>query len=420
MESGSPLQSWLLNGRRLVPIRMLVSASFGDGRRTLLDRLLSRGEDARRQRAGTGDGWGDYQGRSTVARRSGTQIFDCEPRRIFLTHAASDVPDLGEIASAASNADVALMIIDVRRGLSAQTRRLVLACAVMGVRHWILAVNKMDLAGFDAERFNAVAEAFRAFAANSGASSVHCIPVSALLGDNIVDPSAFMGWYSGPTLVSHLRTTDFRDRDIEVGLQLPVQYVVQTEGGIRAVCGRLKSGWLWEGTRVCVMPSGEAMTTAAVFNGLGRVRAAGTGDCVSVLVDGRHDVRRGDVLVNEEASVNVANEFDATLLWLSPSPMASGTQCEILLESQMTAATVCQIKARLDPVTGYPRQGGRLAAGEIGHVRLVTRDSLVHAKCHSGRALRGFVLVDRVAHRTVGAGTINSGPPVNSHGFERC
>jgi bifunctional enzyme CysN/CysC len=256
------------------------------------------------------------------------------------------------MATGASTADVAIVLVDARKGILTQTRRHSRIVSMMGIRHVVLAVNKMDLVGYKEATFSAIANDYRTFAAELDFSDIQAIPLSALIGDNVVKTSMKMAWYSGPTLMTHLEMLEVGRDDEAAPLRLPVQWVNRANPRFRGFSGRLAGGQLHRGDRVRILPSGVETQIRKIIVGFDEVASAHAGDAVTVAFADDVDASRGDVIVAAEQPCEVADQFEACLLWMNEHPMVPGRQYHMKSACKEVTAAITSLKYRQDVNTG--------------------------------------------------------------------
>ncbi len=309
------------------------------------------------------------------------------------------------MATGASTADVAVILVDARKGLLTQTRRHSRIVAMMGIRHIVLAVNKLDLMGFDEAVFARIVSAYRAFSAPLGFLSLQAIPLSALKGDNICAPSANTPWYAGPALIDYLNLIDTTVRQ-SGGFRMPVQAVARPHQDFRGICGRVAQGALSVNDKLAVLPSGVRATVKEIFVGERRQEVAALGESVTVTFCEEVDVSRGDVLVATDGPPEVADQFEARLLWMATAPMLPGRPYLLKLHCKEVTATVTDIKYCEDIDSGAHLSARSLGLNEIGLVNLSLSQAVAFEPYLANRTLGGFILIDKLSFETVAAGMI--------------
>jgi bifunctional enzyme CysN/CysC len=309
------------------------------------------------------------------------------------------------MVTGASRSDLAVLLVDAQKGLLTQTRRHSCIVHLMGIRHVVLAVNKMDAVNYDAARFAKIRDDYHAFADSLGIADVLAIPISALRGDNVVRKSALTPWYRGPTLLSHLETIEV-ERGGSRPLRIPVQWVCRPNANFRGYAGRIVSGKMAVGDRVLALPSGRASEIASLLAGEGSLKEAGTGRSVLVTLRDELDIGRGDVLCHAETGAEVADQFAAHLVWMSDEPLLPGRIYVLRCGAQTTTSQVGTLKYKVDVDTLGHVAASKLGLNDIGFCNITTAKPLVFAPYAENRDMGGFIIIDRASNATVGAGMI--------------
>jgi bifunctional enzyme CysN/CysC len=311
------------------------------------------------------------------------------------------------MATGASTADAAILLVDARAGLLTQTRRHATIVQLLGCRQLVLAVNKMDLVGHDEAVFRAIAAEFADFAAAIGLPPPAAIPISGLNGDNITLRSARMAWHDGPTLIEWLEAvTPTGTGPVDGPMRLPVQWVNRPNADFRGFAGTLASGRLAPGDAVRVLPGGQTSRIARIVTADGDLAEAQAGQAITVTLADDIDCARGDVIAVANDPPAVADQFEATLVWMDETAMLPGRAYLLKLATQQLPATVSPPKYRLNVDTLEQMAARDLALNEIGVVTLTTTRPIVFAPYDESRTLGGFILIDRDTHATVAAGMI--------------
>ncbi|HSV66571.1 MAG TPA: GTP-binding protein [Mycobacteriales bacterium] len=343
------------------------------------------------------------------------------PRRTFvLADTPGHIQYTRNMVTGASTADVAIVLVDARKGLVEQSRRHATIAALLRVRHVVLAVNKMDLVGFAEEVFDEILADFAALAERRSVRSWSAVPISALLGDNVVDRSAATPWYAGPPLLEHLETLDIQEnRELpaedaageaaaEDEVRFPVQLVIRPRrhgyADFRGYAGRVEAGTLRPGTPVTVLPSGQASTVAAIDTADGPLAEAGAGRSVVVRLADDVDVSRGDLLVAGRPP-SVTRELAVTVCWLAEEPLRPGGRYRIRHTTREVRAVV-EPRTRLDVSTSDSAPTDTLALNDIGQVLLRTAEPLVVDPYSRHRATGALLIVDETSGATVAAGMV--------------
>ncbi|MEM7293341.1 MAG: adenylyl-sulfate kinase, partial [Pseudomonadota bacterium] len=308
------------------------------------------------------------------------------------------------MATGASTADLAIIMVDARQGLMTQTRRHSYIASLFGIRHVVLAVNKMDLVGYDEALFNEIVSDYLTFAEGLNFKRVTCIPISALVGDNIIGHSENTPWYTGRTLLHHLETTRVDRDDESDAFRMPVQWVNRPNLDFRGYSGTVASGSIEPGTTVTAMPSGKSSVVDKIVTHDGELEKAHAGQAVTVTLCDEIDISRGDVLCLESDPVQVSNQMQANLLWMSETDMVPGRQYLLKSGARSTTCVVTKLKHKINVNTLESQSGKTLTLNEIGVANIKLHDKIAFDPYEDNRAMGNFVVVDRQTNETVGAG----------------
>ena len=398
-------------------VRLITCGSVDDGKSTLIGRLLhdtgSVPEDqlaAIRDASGQPDVSRLFDGLA-AEREQGITIdvayrhFETAGRRFILADTPGHPQYTRNMVTAASTADVAVVLIDARKGLLSQTRRHSYLVSLLGVKRVLLAVNKMDLVGWSQEVFETIAADYRALATELGLEEVTAVPVSGLGGDNVVHRSTALPWYDGPTLLEWLETID--PAEAEPGpFRMPVQWVNRPDADFRGYAGRITAGVVRPGDAVTVLPSGRTSAIDRIVTMGGDRAEAGPGDSVTLTLADHLDVSRGDVLVAAGAPPAVADQFEVQLVWMADAPLLPGRAYVIKLGTATVTGQVTDIRHRVNIETLEPLAARTLELNDIGVCHLHLDAPLVFEPYADSRDLGGLILIDRQTNETVGAGLI--------------
>jgi len=311
------------------------------------------------------------------------------------------------MATGASTADLALLLVDARKGTVVQTRRHSLICSLLGIRHVVLAVNKLDLVDFDRATFDKIAKGYGEFAAGLGFSSLQAIPISARFGDNVGAKSPRMGWYGGPTLIEHLETVDVDDRAGKTGFRFPVQWVSRPDLDFRGVAGTVVAGAVSPGDPVVVVGSGVQSQVKEIVTFEGAVQRANTGDAVTLTFADDIDVARGDLIADPRARPAFADQFAAHIIWMKEERLVPGRSYWLKIGTRTVPATVTALKHRIDVDNAAHVAARTLALNEIGYCNLSTAQPIAFDAYAKNRQTGAFILIDRFTNETAGAGMID-------------
>jgi bifunctional enzyme CysN/CysC len=334
------------------------------------------------------------------------RFFETERRKFIVADTPGHLQYTRNMATGASTADLAILLVDARKGLLTQTRRHAFIASLLGVRHVLLAINKIDLVGYDQTVFDRIAADFGAFAEGLDFATVQAVPISARHGDNVIAASSNTTWYEGPSVLHHLETVPVGDRFAAGPFRLPVQYVNRPDADFRGYCGMIASGEVALGDPVVVARSGRASTVSRIIDAGTDCEAAGAGCSVTLLLADEIDISRGDMLVQPDARPHVADQFEANIVWYDEHPLIPGRQYLIRTETNELPATVTDLKYRID-VDNFAHEAAKsLALNEIGNANLSLAAPIAFDAYADNRSTGGFVLIDRLTNATVGAGMI--------------
>ena len=343
------------------------------------------------------------------------RYFSTPRRKFILADTPGHVQYTRNMVTGASTADAALLLVDARRGVLEQTRRHAYLSSLLGIRHFVLCVNKMDLVGWDQSVFDEISKELTRFAGRMGITDVQAIPISAKFGDWVVDPSERMSWYPGPPLLELLETLEAADPPQHHASRFPVQYVIRplrdSHHDYRGYAGTLASGVLRVGDRVKVMPLGAETTVAGIDAFDQELAEASPPMAVTVRLADQLDVRRGSMIVAADHPPIAATSIDAHVCWMSERvPLRARDRLVVKHTTQTTRAMVEEVGARLDVNTlEYDLTASQLSLNEIGRVRLRLMAPLSVDPYDESRETGAFILIDEATSATVGAGMITSG-----------
>lgn len=407
-------------------LRFLTCGSVDDGKSTLIGRLLydtklifedqlaTLERDSRRH--GTNGEDIDFAllvDGLEAEREQGITIdvayrFFSTPKRKFIV---ADTPGHEQytrnMATGASTADLAVVLVDARKGILQQTRRHSFIASLLGIRHIVLAVNKFDLVGYDREVFEKISTEYREFARDLGFETIVPVPVSARHGDNVISRSDNTPWYAGPSLIEQLESVPVGDRLEQAPFRLPVQYVSRPNLDFRGYCGTIASGSVSPGDRIVVAKSGKTSSVARIVVSGGDLETAIAGQSVTILLADELDISRGDMLAAPDARPNVADQFEANLVWFDEHALLPGRSYILRTESDQTPATITALKHRVDVNTFAHDAARRLDLNEVGVVNISTQSQMAFDPYSENRTTGAFILIDRVTNATVGAGMIS-------------
>jgi bifunctional enzyme CysN/CysC len=311
------------------------------------------------------------------------------------------------MATGASTADLAVVLVDSRQGILRQTRRHSFIASLLGIRHIVLAVNKIDLMDYSKEVFDKIVDDYLEFARDLGFSTIQPIPMSARFGDNVTSGSTKTAWYTGPSLLEHLETVPIENDQAGKPFRFPVQYVVRPNLDFRGFAGQVASGSVKAGDTVTVAKSGQKSVVKEIVTHDGNLPDAAEGQAVTIVLEDQIDISRGDMLVDPENRPNVADQFQAHVIWFDAQPMIPGRSYILRTEVDSVSATVTTLKHQININTFAHEAAKHLNMNEVGECNISTQSPIAFDPYKSNRVTGNFVLIDRFTNATVGAGMID-------------
>ena len=336
------------------------------------------------------------------------RFFVTQKRKFIVADTPGHEQYTRNMVTGASTAQLAVILIDARKGVLAQTRRHSYLCHLLGIRNFVLAVNKMDLVGYDQDIFNAIVTDYTAFATGIGITDFTAIPMSGFRGDNIAAHSDNMAWYSGPPLLVHLETMEL-DQDTEATQDfcMPVQWVNRPHSEFRGFSGRIAAGTIKPGDEVRILPSGKTSHVDRIVTFDGDLDAAGAGQSITLTLTDEVDCSRGQIITAAAAPLEVADQFETTLIWMDEKPMIPGRSYYLKMGAQTVSTTVAEPKYQINVNTMDHAAVKTLELNAIGVANVTTDRSIPFAPYAENRTLGGFILIDKITNATVGAGLVN-------------
>ncbi len=407
-------------------LRFITCGSVDDGKSTLIGRLLhdtkllfddqlaALTKDS--QRHGTQGDQFDYAlllDGLEAEREQGITIdvayryFNTERRKFIVADCPGHEQYTRNMATGASTADVAIVLVDARKGLLTQTRRHSYIVSLLGIKHVVLAVNKMDLVNYDQAVFDDIVEQYTVLAQQLNIASVTAIPVSALKGDNVILNSEVMPWYRGPSLLEHLETVEIQSTASQLGFRLPVQWVCRPHQNFRGFAGNIAAGKIKIGDDIVVTPSGVRSKVASIIRGDQEVEEAYRGHSVIISLVDEIDISRGDVISAANDAPPISDQVAAHVLWLSDAPLMPGRTYWLKLATRTVSAQVSEIKHKIDVNTQETLAAKRLELNEVGYCNLSFDQAITFESYQNNQTLGSFILIDRQTNATVACGTID-------------
>ncbi|PVX28613.1 sulfate adenylyltransferase subunit CysN [Sphingomonas pokkalii] len=421
------IDAYLDTHQRKTMLRFITCGSVDDGKSTLIGRLLYDSKmifedqlallQADSKKVGTQGAEIDFAllvDGLAAEREQGITIdvayrfFNTEKRKFIVADCPGHEQYTRNMVTGASTADLAVILIDARKGVLVQTRRHSYLCHLIGIRNIVLAVNKMDLVGYDAAVFDAIVRDYAAFARSIGIEDFTAIPISGFKGDNITAPSSNTPWYTGPSLVEHLETVDIAaSADAERPFRMPVQWVNRPDLDFRGFSGLVATGTVRPGDAIRVLPSGKTSTVTRIVTLDGDLDQAVAGQYATLCLADEVDCSRGDVIATADQPPQAADQFEATLVWLDDEPMLPGRAYWLKLATKTVSATIQPPKYVVDVNSLEHLAAKTLELNAIGVAELATDKPLVFEPYAQGHMLGGFVLIDKITNATVAAGMLH-------------
>jgi bifunctional enzyme CysN/CysC len=342
------------------------------------------------------------------------RYFSTDKRKFIISDCPGHEQYTRNMATGASTCNLAVILIDARKGVITQTKRHSFICSLLGIKHVVVAVNKMDLIDWSEETFQQICGDYNAFVSRLEFSDIHFIPISALKGDNVVDPSENMPWYDGPTFLHHLEGVNIAtDRNL-VDMRFPVQYVLRPNLDFRGFCGTMASGVLRRGDAITSLPSLQKSKIKSILSADGEVEEAFAPMAITVTLEDEIDVSRGDMLVPIKNVPHVGNELEAMVVWMHETPARKGRSYLIKQTTNTTPGVLSDIRYKIDVNTMRKQEksnstddgGSDLELNEIGRCHVTLHRPIAFDAYQRNRATGAFILIDRMTNVTVGAGMI--------------
>lgn len=422
------IESYLKEHENKQLLRFITCGSVDDGKSTLIGRLLHDSkmifEDQLAaikndsKKAGTTEGEFDLallvDGLQSEREQGITidvayRYFTTDKRKFIIADTPGHEQYTRNMATGASTADLAIILIDARYGVQTQTRRHSFITKLLGIKHIIVAINKMDLVDFSQERYNEITKDYLEFAKEIGMTNdITLIPLSALNGDNVVTLSDASPWYKGETLMNILETIEIdHDRDLE-HFRMPIQYVNRPNLDFRGFCGTIASGIIKKGDAITVLPSGKSSTVKEIVTYDGNLEYAYAQQAITLTLNDEIDISRGDVIVKSNEQPDHAANLDVDIVWMSEEPLIKGKQYFIKRASTQTIGTVDHFYYKTDVNTLEQSNTSVLKLNEIARAKLDLEQNIAFDAYEHNKAMGSFIIIDRITNNTVGAGMIRN------------
>src|SRR4051794_21857538 len=420
------IHAYLDRHQRKELLRFLTCGSVDDGKSTLIGRLLHdtkgiyedqlaavKRDSVKHGTTGTGEvDLALLTDGLKAEREQGITIdvayryFSTDKRKFIIADTPGHEQYTRNMATGASTCQLAIILIDARHGVMPQTRRHSFIVSLLGIKHVVVAINKMDLVGFSQETYDRIKDEYTGFVAKLNIPDVQFIPMSALRGDNVVDKSPDMPWYAGAPLLAHLESVHIAsDRNLE-DMRFPVQYVLRPNLNFRGFAGTVASGIIRKGDEVLALPSGKRSKVKSIVTYDGELEEAFSPQAVTVTLEDEIDVSRGDMLVHPSNEPHVSSQVEAMVVWMAEKPFVAGRTYWIKQTTRTVAGEIAEFRYGVDVNTLERRPATQLAMNEVGHVALSLNQSIAYDAYKANSATGAFIVIDRLTNNTVGAGMI--------------
>ncbi len=406
-------------------LRLLTCGSVDDGKSTLIGRMLYESqqiqddqlaelERASRRFGTTGEGLDfalltdglEDERKQGITIDVGYRFFLTAKRAFIVADTPGHEQYTRNVATGASNCELAILLLDARKGLLRQTKRHAAICSLLGIRHIVLAINKIDLVGYDEGIYRRICTDFAGFAKPLAFQTIWNVPISARYGDNLFSKSSRTAWYMGEALLPILETLDLAPLNEQRPLRLPVQLSCRPNPDFRGYAGSIASGCLRTGDPIVVVASGITSNVARILGPNGDIQTARAGDAVTVSLADDIDVSRGDVICTPNAAASIADQFRARVIWLAPEPLFPGRQYIMRIGMRYVSATVTAIRFKLEVETLAREPADELGVNEIAECNISTAAAVEFDSYEDNPSMGGFILIDRSTNATVGMGMI--------------
>jgi bifunctional enzyme CysN/CysC len=427
MNAITSLDQYLEQQQRKDLLRFITCGSVDDGKSTLIGRLLYESKvlfedqlgqlEADSKKLGTQGGELDFAllvDGLAAEREQGITIdvayrfFATDKRKFIVADTPGHEQYTRNMVTGASTADLAVILVDARQGLLPQTRRHSYLVSLLGIRQVLVAVNKMDLMGYSEDVFDRIEADYRAFAGQLGLTDIQCIPLSALKGDNLLATSTNMPWYQGPSLLQHLENVPLETAQPgSAAFRLPVQWVNRPNLDFRGYSGNVTAGSIRVGERIRVLPSGQQSRVAGILGMAGDQQEASVGQAVTLTLEDEIDISRGDLIALADAPPTVADQFEATLVWMGEEPLLPGRPYLMKIGCRTLGMSCASLKHKVNVNSLEQLAAKTLELNEIGVCNLSLDQPIAFDAYADNRDTGGFIVIDRLSNQTVAAGMLH-------------
>ena len=419
------IQAYLKQHENKELVRFLTCGSVDDGKSTLIGRLLHDSkmifedqlaaiEKDSKKSGTTGEGIDlallvdglQSEREQGITIDVAYRYFSTEKRKFIIADTPGHEQYTRNMATGASNCDLAIILIDARYGVQVQTRRHSFICSLLGIKHIVVAVNKMDLVDYSQERYQAIKKEYREFSESLEFDDIRFVPLSALNGDNVVEESDNMPWYPGATLMKLLNTIDIKEKNEFTQFRFQVQYVNRPNLDFRGFAGTIASGHILVGDTIVALPSGKESVVKEIVTFDGNLERADKGMAVTLTLEDEIDISRGEMIVKKGNLPHSTKEFNATVVWMHENELEPGREYFIKHGSKMTTGHAQSINNKYDINTMEKLSSSQLAVNDIGTVNFVVDEVLHFDAYKENQGTGAFIIIDRLSNITVGAGMI--------------
>ncbi len=417
--------NYLNNQQNKSLLRFLACGSVDDGKSTLIGRLLHDSHQLYDDQLTTLHAENEKQGNAgqeldfsllvdglQAEREQGITIdvayryFSTKTRKFIIADTPGHEQYTRNMATGASTCDLAIILIDARHGVQAQTRRHSYICSQLGIKQFVVAINKMDLVNYSSKTFNDIVEQYQDVVQQLGLEHVHFVPISALRGENLIERSAHMPWYQQETLMELLELADESEQNLSLAARLPVQYVNRPDSNYRGFSGTLASGILRPGDAVTVQPSGLRSVIKTIDTFDGELDAAEAGEAITVTLTDEIDISRGDVLIAGDESMSVSKQFNASLVWLNEAPLRNDAEYRFKIGHRVTTGKISAVNYVVNVNDFSKETASGLVLNSIANVDITLTEAVALDEYQQLRKTGSFIVIDRLSNATVAAGMV--------------
>ena len=431
------IEAYLLKHEQKDMLRFITCGSVDDGKSTLIGRLLHDSKTVYEDQlaaiekdsktVGTTDEKIDLallvDGLQSEREQGITidvayRYFSTDRRKFIIADTPGHEQYTRNMATGASSADLAILLIDARYGVQAQTRRHSYICSLLGIRNFVVAINKMDLVDYSQHVFDSIKADFNQLAEQLTDVETHFVPLSALAGDNVVNVSEKTPWYKGDTLMETLETVDITPTQHAEAVRFPVQYVNRPNPDFRGYCGTLASGTIIPGQQIKVLPSGKTGAVERILRGDQAVSSANCDEAITIILRDEIDISRGDLIVGADEAVQVGNTFEADIVWMHETTLIPDQRYDFKIGTAYVDGTISQIHSQVDINTLQREDADQLELNGIANVRIQLTQDIAYDLYRHNRSTGSFVIIDRLGNATVAAGMISQPVPDRTGKYE--